>query len=78
MMMALRAFHPDSEEDLPHKGTGFDRLALIPKNHSWAILVGAALGCEQFAHKLIVRFVLAETIPQPKIQEVDRLHTDAR
>src|SRR4051794_32901076 len=78
MMMALGAFHSDAEEDLTNKGAGLDRLALVSKDYRGPIFMCAALGCEQFAHELIIRLVLPETVAQPEIEQVDRFHADAR
>src|SRR5262249_26277854 len=78
MMMTPGTFQANSKEDLAYKGTGIRRFTFIAKDCCRSIAVCAALGSEQLLHEFIVRLVLTKTLPQPKVEQVNGLYTDAR
>ena len=77
-MVTLRAIHPHPQEDLADKGTHVRRITFVPEYRHRSMLMRAAFCRQELAHQLVIGQVLAESIAQPVVQQIDRLHPDAR
>src|SRR5262249_15710904 len=62
MMMALRRFEANAEEQLADHRRDFRRLAPVAEHGHGTVAEGAALGRDDFTDELIVGLVLAERI----------------
>ena len=76
-MVALGAFQSDTQEQLADDGRDFIGFAAIPEQRHRAVPPSAALGRDQFADELVVRFVLAEAVANPVVVVQHSLDADA-
>jgi len=68
VVVALGAFQAHSEKNLTHRRAEFRGLGPVAEDHGRAVAERAALGGDQLADKLVIRFVLAERVAQPRVE----------
>src|SRR5438876_5380647 len=78
MVMALGALHPYAEKNLADERARIRGFALVAKNRGGPILMRAPFGRKQLADKLVVRFVAPKAVAQPKIEQINGLHSNSR